>query len=158
MRLPTWRGNWKRSRTQSSQPMQCTCTCTCTGCTYRETLRVFSWGTLQQQQQHINITCFSTALFPKLRFVQIASQCKSKTTRKGTNDTGNAIYEMAWKLFPTIDHPELNWTELTELKVKTWEWWVKSSPSVLYSIKGNLWEPRIETNSKKTCTKNNNNP
>ena len=29
--LPTWWGNWKWSRTQSSHPMQCNCTCTCTG-------------------------------------------------------------------------------------------------------------------------------
>ena len=26
VRLPTWRGTWKRSHTQSSHPMQCTCT------------------------------------------------------------------------------------------------------------------------------------
>ena len=31
MRLPIGRGNWKRSCTQSSHPMQRTCTCTCTG-------------------------------------------------------------------------------------------------------------------------------
>ena len=30
VRLPTCRGNWKWSRTQSSHPMLCTCTCTCT--------------------------------------------------------------------------------------------------------------------------------
>ena len=29
--LPTWRGHWKRSHTQSSHPMDCICTCTCTG-------------------------------------------------------------------------------------------------------------------------------
>ena len=32
VRLPTWRGNWKRLHTQSSQPMQCTCTCTLYTC------------------------------------------------------------------------------------------------------------------------------
>ena len=29
MRLPTWRGNWKRPHTQSSHPKDCTYTCTC---------------------------------------------------------------------------------------------------------------------------------
>ena len=47
-RLPTGRGNWKRSRTQSSHPMQCICTCTymhMCGCTYPVTLGVFSCTT-----------------------------------------------------------------------------------------------------------------
>ena len=46
VRLNTWRGDWKRSCTQSSYAVylylyRC-------GCTYWVTLRVFSWGTLQQ--------------------------------------------------------------------------------------------------------------
>ena len=54
VRLSTHRGHWKRSRTQSSRPMDCTIRPTSTGVgahVYWVTLGVFSCGTLQQQQR-----------------------------------------------------------------------------------------------------------
>ena len=52
VRLPTWLWNWKQPHTLIIlSPIDCTCTCLyMCGCPYRVTLRVFSWGMLQQQQ------------------------------------------------------------------------------------------------------------
>ena len=52
VQLPTSWGHWKRTQTH---PTDCTCTCICTGfgCTYWVTLRVLSWGMLQQQGENL---------------------------------------------------------------------------------------------------------
>ena len=57
MRLPIWRGNWKRSHTQSShQAMQCTCTRACTGMS----AHTGDPQTLSQSVQLRNVTITTT--------------------------------------------------------------------------------------------------